>query len=110
MAANTNPQAVAFCNNVARQLFDRMMQVYNFAKSTQGVWTAQGLPAIILNTSDLIADGSALDGRPPITGANVNILIANSTTLTNVFEASTNLILNQTLVGAVNPNAGLFNA
>lgn len=107
MATITNPQAVLFCNTHVRVMYDKMMQMYNYAKNIESAWTAQGLAAIIPNDpAQPVVDGSAQDGRPPLTGANVNVLIANAQTLINTFEANTNLILNQTLIGSVQPNSG----
>jgi hypothetical protein len=107
MAAVTNPQTVAFCNQAIRPLFDKMMQLYYYIIAVEAAWTAQGLAALIPNSTDLIVDGSAVDGRPPITDGQVNILIANAQTVANLFTANSNLILNQTLVGSVNPQAGV---
>jgi hypothetical protein len=107
MPSVTNPQAITFCNQAIRPLFDKLMQTYYYSIAIESAWTAQGLAALIPNDSSAIVDGSAQDGRPPITGANVNILIANAQTIINLFEANSKLIFNQTLIGSVNPQTGV---
>ena len=68
----TNPEAVRFCNERVRQLADIATKYYYAAKAFTNEWNATGMGAKIPNTTDLVVDGSAQDGRSPITGANVN--------------------------------------
>lgn len=104
MANITNPQAVLYCNTVIRPLADRMTQLYYEIVSAEAAFTAQGLNSIIPNDGTAqVVDGSATDGRSPITGADVNILLSNAGSISNGFTANTNLVLNQTLKVAVNP-------
>lgn len=105
MANITNPQAVLYCNAVIRPLADRMMQLLRAAQLAESEFTAQGLNALIPNDASPIIDGSATDGRTPITGGDVNILLANAQTYINTFTANSNLIQNQTLKVAVNPGS-----
>ena|SRR5271170_7541672 len=95
--ANSNVQAVAFANNYARAGANNVVSCYLTMKRVLQVWTGQDVVAVLPNDSNLLVDGSAQDGRPPITDAQVNILIANMTTLVASFEASSSLILNQCL-------------
>lgn len=104
---NSNPQAVAFANNYARKGADEIVTAYLSMKRLLQVWTGQSVITVIPNDANVIVDGSATDGRAPITNAQVNVLIANATTLVAAFEASANLILNQTLQVAVNSNSVL---
>lgn len=108
MANITNPQAVTFCNQVARPAFDKVCQLHYYTQTMLAAFTQQGLAALIPNDNTaLVVDGSAQDGRPPITGASINVLIANLTTIDALLTANSNLILNQCLSGSVNPNAGV---
>lgn len=102
---NSNPQAVSFANNYARRVADDMVSCYLTMKRLAQVWTGQSVAAVIPNDATLIADGSATDGRPQITDAMVNVLIANANTLIASFEANTNLILNQCLQVSVNADS-----
>lgn len=101
MADITNPTAVKFCNETIRPLADRYAQLYYAAKRGGDVWTAQGLAALIPNTTDPVIDGSATDGRATITGAMVNGFVANCVTLITDLEQSNKLKLNALLKIAV---------
>ncbi len=103
MAANTNPQVIAFCNQKLRPVNDLALSLYYSIQLFQQEWTQQGLAALIPNTSDVIVDGSPNDGRPPLTNAQALIIQANLQTIMNVFSANTNLILNQGLAVACHP-------
>lgn len=104
---NSNPQAVAFANNYARRGADEIVSAYLTMKRLLQVWTGQSVVTVIPNDSNVLVDGSATDGRAPITNAQVNVLIANATTLVAAFEANSSIILNQTLQVAVNSNSVL---
>jgi hypothetical protein len=102
MSAITNPQAVGFCNNQIRPAADRFIQLYYWCKLTQQQWTAQGLAALLPNSTDNIVDGSATDGRTPITDGQVNILMNYVNTFITAMEASSSLEYNQIAALAVN--------
>lgn len=105
---NSNPQAVAFANYYARKAADEIVTSYLTMKRFLQVWAGQSIVTVIPpNDSNVLVDGSATDGRAPITNAQVNVLVANATTLVAAFEASADLILNQTLQVAVNSNSVL---
>lgn len=94
---NSNPQAVAFANGYARPVADTLVSAYLTAKRLVQVWNGQNVVAVIPNDANVIVDGSASDGRVPITNAQVNVEIANAIAFIAFFEASASLILNQTL-------------
>lgn len=98
----TNPQAVLFCNSIARPLADKMIQLYYACLEAQSAFTAQGLAAVLPNSDDTIVDGSATDGRSPITDGDVNILLSLAGTYITNMQASSNLQFNQVAVVAVN--------
>lgn len=104
MAEITNPEAVAFCNSKVRVAADKLAQLYYTAKSVSQEWTANGLGDIIVySNSDLVVDGSASDGRHPISGIDVNNLITRLTEIVADMEASSNAKLNTVLAVATNP-------
>lgn len=94
---NPNPQAVLFANQYARPVADTLVSAYLTAKRLVQVWNGQSIVTVIPNDANVIVDGSATDGRAPITNAQVNVEIANATAFIAFFEANSNLILNQTL-------------
>jgi len=71
----TSPQAIKFSNEKIRVAADLIAQLDNFAASVLAEWTAAGGTSLIPNTSDVIADGAASDGRPIVTGAKANNII-----------------------------------
>lgn len=99
---NSNPQAVQFCNQYVRPMADETYAFYLTAKKFLQLWNSQNLAVVIPNDSQQVADGSATDGRPTMTDAQVNILQSNVASFVATFEASANLILNQTTVIQVN--------
>ena len=103
MADITNPQVIKFSNEVIRPLADAYSQLYFRTKAIAAEWTAQNMGALIPNDTSSLVDGSATDGRPPITGAMVNTLAAIAVTLIDDLELNTNEKLNQLLQIAVNP-------
>lgn len=92
--ANTTPQAVTFTNTRARPLADLMISTYLSCKAFVQQWTAQGVASVIPNDATLIADGSATDGRTPITDGDVNILLAQAQSVIALFEGATGAPVN----------------
>lgn len=88
MAANSNAQAVAFANNRVRPMADQMYRLYLTCKNFVEQWNAQGISAVIPSDANLIADGSASDGRAPMTDAQANIIFAHATNLIAYFEGA----------------------
>ena len=105
MAEITNPEAVKFCNERVRVAADKLAQLYSVAKSVQQEWTANDLATIIaFDNPDLVVDGSATDGRHPISGEDVNNLITRCSEIVTDLEANSSAKLNTILKVAVNPN------
>lgn len=67
--AITNPQAVNFCNSRIRVIADTLARTYYDCLALQNDWNAQGVADVLTNTSDVVDDGAAVDGRAPVTGA-----------------------------------------
>lgn len=59
----TNPQAVKFCNEKVRVLADSLLQAIATARQFDSDYGAISGDTLFPNTSDLIADGSDVDGR-----------------------------------------------
>jgi hypothetical protein len=99
----TNPQAVLFCNQRVRPASDKLAQAYYDATAVLNEWTSFGGTTLIPNTADPVIDGSAQDGRSPITGADVSNLVNRLSELTTDYNASGAAKLNTVLKVAVNP-------
>lgn len=102
MADITNPEAVRFCNERARTLADKAAAYFYAAQAFEDEWDATDMGTKIPNTSDVVIDGSATDGRSPITGANVNGLHGHVATMIADLEANDNAKLNILLQIEVN--------
>ena len=100
MADITNPQAVLFCNDYVRTRANDTLRAYERARSLLLEWDSTGMSALIPNNvADTVIDGSAQDGRTPITGRDVNNLVevylrsfvadleANANTKLNILSA-----------------------
>lgn len=98
----TDPQAVRYCNEVIRPLADKATEYYYKAVAALNEWNANSLGTLITDTADTIIDGSATDGRTPITGAHVNNLVDHVQAMVTDLEANSNLKLNHLLRIEVN--------
>lgn len=102
MATINNAQAVAFCNQKVRPMADTMAQSYFTAKAIVSFWNANSLSSVIPNTTDIIVDGAATDGRQILTGQAATAIITEALAIVSHYEASTNAVLNQIQQVAVN--------
>jgi hypothetical protein len=84
--ANTNAQAVTFTNTRIRPMADLLYSAYLSAKKLNTEWNAQNVAAVIPNDSTVIADGSAQDGRPPITDAQATAIVSRCQELISWME------------------------
>ncbi len=94
MADITNPEAVRFSNERIRTLADAATRYYYAAVAMLNEWEATGMAAKIPNVADTIVDGSATDGRSPITGTMVNGLKNHVETMVADLQAHTRAKLN----------------
>lgn len=85
--AITNPQAVAFCNDILRLHADAMVSAYESAKKAAELYTAGDMATLIPNNVELVEDGSAVDGRPRVTGAHVTRLFNQANQVVTWFES-----------------------
>jgi len=102
MADITNPEAVRFCNERVRVAADKLATAYLFAKAVSAEWYANNLGELLPVSADPVIDGSAADGRHPITGNDVSNLITRLSELVADYEANDNAKLNTILGIAVN--------
>jgi hypothetical protein len=72
---NSSPQAVAFANNRIRPAADALYSIYLTAQKVTQEWNGQTVSAVIPNDANLLVDGSAVDGRPPMTNAQATNII-----------------------------------
>lgn len=102
MAAITNPTAVAFANQKIRVAADAMLVNYHTCKAIVDAWNAGSISSVLTNTADNVVDGSATDGRNPITGAQATAIITRALEVVADMEASGGAKLNTIALVAVN--------
>lgn len=100
---NTDPQAILIANTKIRLAADRFAQSYNLFKMLQAEGIAESWLTLFPADSEVIVDGSAIDGRTPITNQNIRDFIGDITNFINFCEASSNVVRNRALLIAVNP-------
>lgn len=100
---NTNPQAVLIANSKIRVAADRMGQLYNYFKALQAEAQAENWTGMFPADGDIIVDGSAIDGRAPITNTDVNNFITAAGAFITFMEQAANANRNLILRMAVNP-------
>jgi hypothetical protein len=81
----TNPQYIVFANTRCRPLADVAEQLYQTCKRFEQEYVAYGA-ASVPNTADNIADGSDLDGRKRMTGAQLQALKQLSAAMITWYE------------------------
>lgn len=105
MANITDPTAIKFSNERARVAADRMLQFYWFCKQLRVFYLANPTLATLIpnDATAVIMDGSDLDGRNRITGADVQLMLTNLNSLINTLEANSSALLNNFAKISVNP-------
>lgn len=99
MAEITNVEAVRFCNEKVRPIADRLAQFYYAAKAVSQEWTANPDLATLIayNNADLVVDGSAMDGRHPVSGVEANNLMTRLMEIVADMDANGGAKLNTVL-------------
>lgn len=101
---NTNPQAIKIANEKIRRLADLHAQLYNALKSAQIEYVAEGWGTLFPADTEVLVDGSATDGRTPITNNDVRgYMLTDAVALMNALEASANVGRDRVFKIAVNP-------
>jgi len=100
---NTNPQAILVANSKVRPAADRFGQLYGFLKILQVEVAAENWLILFPADNEIVVDGSAVDGRTPITNNDVRAFITLAGAYLTFMEQSANANLNLTMKIAVNP-------
>lgn len=100
---NTNPQAVLIANTKIRVAADRFGQLYGYLKILQAEAGAEGWLGLFPADAELIVDGSAQDGRTPVTNNDMRAFITLAGAYITFMEQTSNANLNLTMKIAVNP-------
>ena len=100
--AITNPEAVTFANEKIRIAANKLRAAYVFAQQAKAEWIANDMASKLPDTAGLIVDGSATDGRHPITGADAHNIIAIVGAMITDYEANGSAKLNDILQVATN--------
>jgi hypothetical protein len=75
-----NPQVIKFCNEGVRVTADKLVAAYQSARALVEAYDATGMAALLGDDqafSNIIEDGSASDGRPPISAGGVKLTVEN---------------------------------
>lgn len=102
--AISNAQAVRFSNEGIRPLAETLINAYYHAKQVvQSYYADPSLgEAYTAGISEIVADGSEVDGRPVVTGNDALGLITQAANWVSTCEANGNAVLNVLLGCAVN--------
>lgn len=73
MALNSNPQVIAYSNNRVRPLADKLIRARRDLKAAVEEYNDQNIGSLINAAGDgnILADGSATDGRPQMVGGDL---------------------------------------
>lgn len=88
MADITNPQIISFANDQIRPLADKVHKAYHVAKDVLTNYNTAGIGALVsaAGSSNLVGDGSAVDGRTRISGDDILNFITAMTALVAYVE------------------------
>lgn len=85
----SDPVVVKFCNEVARPLSDRRCQLYVMARAAVVQWKSKGVADLVAaDVKSVVADGSVLDGRTPLTGEDVQVVMAAVSAWVDAMDAN----------------------
>lgn len=98
---NTNAEAVKFSNEKVRVAANKLVNAYAFAKLVSAEWTANNMGELF-PAGSVVVDGSETDGRHPVTGNDVTLIIVRLNELVADYEAESNAKLNTLLNVATN--------
>lgn len=102
--AITNATLIRFSNERARVMADLLGQAYYYSKLFADMWNANnGDVAIPNSAAEIVQDGSDVDGRVRVSGADLHNLKARADELIALYEANTDEKLGHILSVAVNP-------
>ena len=104
--SNSTPQAIRIANESIRPTADRLAQVYNFCRVQLARNEAEDWIGVFaaLDQKIPLDDGSALDGRSPITPEAVKLMVNAMQTFVDSFEANVDELRKLVFQIAVNPD------
>jgi hypothetical protein len=98
-----DPELINYANTQIRPLCDHLIQASTLIQSVLSLWSARAYANRFPNDNTIaLEDGSPSDGRPPITSADVNGVIAIALQVVALQSANNNANLAQILRVAVN--------
>jgi hypothetical protein len=97
-----NPQAVKFSNEEIRTLADEIVRVSKHINHAAAEYVAQGLAGQFPNDATEVDDGSHVDGRSIITGADVNDMISIASDIKALLESEAGVRLTAIMKVQVN--------
>lgn len=98
----TDPAAVRWSNERARPLADLVAGAFQGMVLYAQAWDSKGMGSLIPDDNSVVDDGSAVDGRTPITGHDLHELRALVTDLV-AMGAGQNSRMPTVLKASVNP-------
>ena len=98
---NTNAEAVKFSNEKVRVAANKLVNAYAFAKLVSAEWTGNNMGELF-RVGSVLVDGWETDGRHPVTGNDVTLIIVRLNELVADYEADNNAKLNTLLNVATN--------
>jgi hypothetical protein len=100
-----SPEAIRFSNEQIRPMADRLAKCYYAAKQLVNNWNDQNLASVLPpGDATVVDDGSATDGRHPISADNAYGIVLQANALVTSMEASNGANLAAVLLAAVNVN------
>ena len=102
MANITDVAAIKFSNEQIRPLADMLASLYYRAKTVVDDWNATTMSGKIPNTTDVLIDGAAEDGRTIINGIDATAIITRAQEFITDYEAGSKAKLNTVNKVAVN--------
>lgn len=99
---NTDPQAIKISNERIRPIADLLAELYNAMKAAQISYTAEDWNTKFPADNEVIVDGSAIDGRTPITNNDVRtFMLTDAVSIITSMETSANAMRNRVFKIAV---------
>jgi hypothetical protein len=100
---NVNPQAIRVANEKMRRVGNKAAQLYSLLKVYAAESSAEGWLTLFPNDAEVIVDGSAVDGRTPITNTDVRALITFASAYITFMEQASNANRDLVMKIAVSP-------
>jgi len=73
----TDPVVVAYLNNRVRPRAEQIRSLLHMLQDDRAEWLAEGIGALVPDTSDIIEDGRGAEGVAQLTGAEFRTIVIN---------------------------------